>query len=718
MNRKGYFYKTMAEQNQYDLPTKHALKDVIHNLLREETNMRRPGMLLGKIQSGKTRTFIGALALAFDNGYDIGVVFTKGTKALARQTTQRLEEEYRTFIERDELQVFDIMNVPENLVPYELKQKLVFVVKKEKHNIERLNKVLFERYPSLAEKRALLIDDEADFASVGFEKTERETYDLRTISGALDDLRSRLSRSSFLQVTATPYSLYLQPENYHFKESEKMFKPVRPGFTTLVPVPDEYVGGEFYFEESEQEGSLASFVYESIDPEELLIMKKEDRRRFKLEQALTSQKISSMRRAILQFIVGGLMRRIQERTEGRSLPKYSFIIHTEMKKSTHEWQEQIARSVVEQLTMGLEESPQLVREEIQLAYESLRQSLRAEHCSDDIPSFQSVLYEVSYALQDGQILVAKVNSEGQIEELLNEKGELKLRTPLTIFIGGQLLDRGITISNLIGFYYGRNPRKVQQDTVLQHSRMYGFRARKDLAVTRFYTTREIYETMKRIHEFDRSLQDAFESGGHDGGVVFLQADTNGKIVPCSPNKIMLSKTTTLKPWKRMLPLGFQTGYKTHIQKSVKAIDRLLQGREKEPFLLDIELAKKIIQYIGETLTFNEGYEWDKEAFLSTMQYLSSQSEEHKGKVWIIPRMNRDIARFDEQGRFISAPDTPTGEVGQARTLAVDTPALILLRENGRKEKGWMDAAFYWPVLITPSTTPSTIYTSGMDTGKG
>jgi len=41
-----------------------------------------------------------------------------------------------------------------------------------------------------------------------------------------------------------------------------------------------------------------------------------------------------------------------------------------------------------------------------------------------------------------------------------------------MFIGGQILDRGITIGNLIGFYYGRNPNRFQQDTVLQHSRMY------------------------------------------------------------------------------------------------------------------------------------------------------------------------------------------------------------------------------------------------------
>ena len=38
----------------------------------------------------------------------------------------------------------------------------------------------------------------------------------------------------------------------------------------------------------------------------------------------------------------------------------------------------------------------------------------------------------------------------------------KLRTPLNIFIGGQVLDRGVTLANLIGFYYGRRPNKFNR----------------------------------------------------------------------------------------------------------------------------------------------------------------------------------------------------------------------------------------------------------------
>ena len=134
--------------------------------------------------------------------------------------------------------------------------------------------------------------------------------------------------------------------------------------------------------------------------------------------------------------------------------------------------------------------------------------------------------------------------------LLDKKSsQLELRRPLNIFIGGQAIDRGITLANLLGFYYGRRPVKSQQDTVPQHSRMYGYR-RKDLAVTRFYTSHDIYRRMCLMEEFDATLRTAVESGG-DKAVQFIGKDSSGAIVPCNPNKIALSEVFTIKPNNRI-----------------------------------------------------------------------------------------------------------------------------------------------------------------------
>lgn len=322
------------------------------------------------------------------------------------------------------------------------------------------------------------------------------------------------------------------------------------------------------------------------------------------------------------------------------------------------------------------------------------------------------------ALEEGFIMITKVNSERQVEELLDEKGQLKLTNPINIFIGGQILDRGITIDNLIGFYYGRRPNKFQQDTVLQHSRMYGNRKLEDLAVTRFYTTGDIYQAMKSIHEFDSALREAFEKGGHEEGIVFIQKDEENRIVPCSPNKILLSTITSLRPHKRILPIGFQTKYKSYITKTLNLLDaEILSGIDKDGVrLIELSKAKKITNLIDSMFVYDSGYEWNKEAFSASLEYLSlnSASKELAGKVWIVARKDREIKRIDSVGRYEDAPDTPKGEKGETRVgreLAENIPTLILLRQKGLEQDGWMGSPFWWPVLIVPRQTKTVIFAS-------
>lgn len=717
LNTTGHFYSSLSAKNKYDVKTKHCIEDTVINLLDKNTSVNRPGMLLGKIQSGKTRTFIGITALSFDNGYDVAVVLTKGTRALAQQTYERLKSEFNEFYRNDDIQIHDIMNLPDNLSQWELDQKLLFVVKKEKNNLKRLHYAMFEQYPSLKGKKVLIIDDEADFASVGFSKTKQEIIDINVIAGQIDDIRKNLSESDFLQVTATPYSLYLQPEDYKIEGSSKTFTPIRPAFTELVPVNEGYIGGDYYFEESEDDNSIASHIYQPILEDELIVLKKSDRRKFKIEEVLTSKKVISLRNAIVNFIVGGVIRRLQEQKKGERIKKYSFIVHTEQGKAAHEWQETIVNEIKQLLRETMNTDPVLLNDLILTSYKNLEESMQLIECY--IPSFEDVKYEVIKSLEKDYLMITKVNSEKDVNQLLDETGQLKLRTPLNIFIGGQILDRGITIGNLIGFYYGRNPNKFQQDTVLQHSRMFGYRPIEDLATTRFYTTLRIYEGMKKMQEFDSALREAFEKGSQDNGVVFIQKDSKNQIIPCSPNKLMLSKTTTLKPFKRLLPVGFQTGYKTNISSIVNQLDKLIDEESKSseaPFLLKLKDATKIINLIKSTHDETAGEPWDEVSFISSMEYLSLNTDsKNAGYIWCIVRKDRNVGRMREEGRYEDSPVSSKGEHGElkvAKSVAKNIPALILTRQNGQEgENQWRGTPFWWPVLITPETTNTIIFSN-------
>ena len=90
--------------------------------------------------------------------------------------------------------------------------KLIFVVKKEDDNLRRLLSLFRNNTPRLRSKSVLIIDDEADLASVSFRKTNGVST-AGIISQQIDQLRESVTNSAFLQVTATPYALYLQPED-------------------------------------------------------------------------------------------------------------------------------------------------------------------------------------------------------------------------------------------------------------------------------------------------------------------------------------------------------------------------------------------------------------------------------------------------------------------------------------------------------------------------
>lgn len=711
----GLFFSEFAKDSRYGKKDIEVIRETVKSLLYSETNLDRPGMLLGKIQSGKTKTFIAILALAFDNGFDGAIILTKGTKALSKQTIERITKEFREFTNREMLQPYDVMTMPQKLTGYEISQKLVFVAKKQPDNMSRLIDCFSN--PSLSEKKILIVDDEADYASIGFKKSKEEGVDINTTTKQIDELRKSIKKSSFLQVTATPYSLYLQPEEVEVQGLE--FKPIKPAFTQLVPVNQEYVGGDYYFNDALDSESIASHLYIPITKQELEVLHKPDRRKFKIEDALRCSSISSLRLAITSFIVGGCIRRLQDQKDGASPSKYSFLIHTEANKNAHSWQEEIVNSLYEQLSNVIKIDPSTCDRLFTTSYYEFKKSIELD--GSFLPPINEVIQLAKQAISEEWLMITKVNSERQIEELLDADGQLKLRTPLNIFIGGQILDRGVTITNLIGFYYGRRPKIYQQDTVLQHSRMYGFRPKKDLAVTRFYTEPGIYAAMKSMHECDSALRASFESSDGDQSVVFIRKDESGLIRACSPNKILLSKVTTLRPYRRILPIGFQTDYASYLKPVISAIDRDLISlgyQNEEPFLIDLDAAINIIRKIQKTLKseIDEGYFFDWDAAVAMLAYLShlSVDSSNYGKVWCLIRTDRNLSRTKSAGshtQYSDAPDTARTETAVAKKVALNNPMLILIKQRGSEEAGWRGSPFYWPVIYAQKNLKTVIFSS-------
>lgn len=699
------FYTQLRKRRGDDSKLAHCIESVVTQLEKISTTGDRPGMLLGKIQSGKTRAFIGIIAHAFDKDFDIAIVLTKGTKTLSAQTVARLNESFKPFIVEDELMVIDIMKPPGKLITTELRRKLVIVAKKESANLRRLIQFIDKDYPQLKKRSVLIIDDEADLASVRFVRPRgTEIVEQGKIATKIDELRKLVSSVSFLQVTATPYSLYLQPDDYD--ESDFVFKPKKPAFTELLPIHSGYVGGDDYFLHKDATDPR-SYLIVAVSQEEQDALRREDRRRIRATNVLETKLTTGLVRSIVTFIVGVIIRQWQQSEMKQKPKKYAMIIHNDTQKAAHLWQDQVLNWVFDGIVEAATKSPRTLSVIFDETFDDLSKSITAH--GTKMPDKKSIFASFITVLKGDEVVRETVNSDNDVLALLDENAELKLRTSFNIFVGGNILDRGITVPNLISFYYGRNPKTMQADTVLQHSRMYGNRDRNDLAITRFYTSTTVSNRLYTINTFENALREAFETGAHERGVVFIQSDSKGRVRPCAPNKVLLSNVVAVKPTGLYLPTDFDTIAATSLKKITQKLDGLISiaDRDKGKFFeIDKETAIKILDLIEETMEFSTSdFEWD--AMRGLLDYYCSISG--SDKILCLAETGRQLDKKssgDKSGLSIIG-GTGIRKLVQASTR--DIPALILLQQTGEKSLNWSGAPFWWPVLAAPANVEPCVF---------
>jgi hypothetical protein len=699
------FYERLSDHRQDDGKLRKCVENVVDKL-DGATDPRKPGMLLGKIQSGKTRAFLGVIALAFDRGFDVAVVLTKGTKTLARQTVKRIGHDFKDFVDKDEILLFDIMAAPESLTRAELRRKIIIVAKKQVHNLTRIRKLLVETYPELRERRVLLVDDEADLASVRFTKKKGESeFDQGRIANQMDELRRTVDRISFLQVTATPYSLYLQPDSYEEStQAKEVFHPKRPAFTELLPIHAAYVGGETYFG-AHGVNDPRHYLFVEVPDQEHDALRSNDGRTIRDDHLWVSRNIAKLRHGLITYLLAVAVRRRQQELAGETPLKYAMIIHNDTQRSAHKWQWETVKKLEMLFENAAANGDPRLREAFDAAYADLKRSVTAD--GGQMPTPDDGYGDLIALIQDGELNVQQVNSDVDLEPLLDaDTAELRLRTKANVFIGGSILDRGITVPNLISFYYGRNPKRMQADTALQHSRMYGARPKADIAVTRFYTSRAVYGRLRQIHNLETTLREAFEGGTQDGAVVFIKSDRAGTVVPCAPSKIALSDIVTLRPSDILLPTGFDTIASSKLEAVVRKLDAMIPaaclgtGRFAE---IDLDAAIRVIDAIEPTLVLADAADFDWDAMRALLRY---HVERSGGGVAILAEADRRLAKEasgDRSGLSILGSE-------RLRSLVRDPsrtkPALILLKQIGGPGLGWKAGPFWWPMLaVTNRVAP-------------
>lgn len=743
---------------------RRCVEDSVAKLMETGPQAEEPGLLLGKIQCGKTDTFEKIIGLAFDQGMEIAIVLTKGTTALVNQTLKRLQKDFAPFrytgvvTNKPIIEPVDIMGDVRGGIDSANanKVKYIIVCKKQTDNLKALTK-LFEVYsPHLKQKKVLIVDDEADFASRNYQRVKNnpmldedgnmivQPVDMKMakIAQQIDDFRKVPSYCRYLQVTATPYCLFLQPKGELFLSGNKVMA-FKPRFVSLVPAHDAYIGGDQYFVESENPDSMYSYLFHPITDKCLDIMGKEDKRY--INNSIASQNIYGLTYALVSYFMATAIRVIQERPNGVDY-RSSAVVHVKIDQDNHAWQNRLIDRLVNDIRKCIVDNDQTdyrIWTAIDACYEDFKESNEKGKNGGlidiNLPRKEDVIEELGKIFESKDYKIKVVNATEQVP--LNDDGELRLTNTANIFIGGNILDRGITIQHMLCFFYGRNPGNFQQDTVLQHARFYGARSKADMAVTRLHTSHVIYSILKTMNELDNQLRKWLESGRYEQEDYPTFVGFSKNIKPCAPQKIQASNALTVRPQKRILPVGIWTGPKSKVSKIVNQIDELITSSkgfeswdEDGFFEIDKQLVLQIIDLIAQTYVYDEKHEnvrqkSDLKEMLCALEYCTAKSENKL--LWALYRTNRNVSRIRENGYWVDAPDDGRTDTAPARRKATDRPVIMFIKENGGTTDsngerwmnsagdyiGWNGTPFFWPVLVVQSELPPVMYAIEPDRGR-
>ncbi|WP_139376966.1 MULTISPECIES: Z1 domain-containing protein [unclassified Lysinibacillus] len=603
------------------------------------------------------------------------------------------------FFEDDENSI-DVLNIKDdfkNLTDYEIERTSIFILKKHEKDFEKLQKMIID-HPKIRTQKSLIIDDESDFASVGYKMGKNSEDSYRRICGEILKLRNLLPRANYLSVTATPYVLYLS-RNWM----------IRPSSTILLPAHKNYFGGEFLFISQEKTAKSIRENYVQQEEFDKVLDQKTDQYRNYIHQ------FPMLTKALINFILGGLIRNKQ--SNSKNPIHYSMLVHIDTQKDGHNRQKRLLMKLIEIILLKMKQQDASIMLLIEECYGNL-QATSSE--SVDIPLLETLLEPFIEGLaKQTKINIMNSDYHGQIPT--DSEGNIKNPVPFSIFIGAYAIDRGVTFNKLISFVFGRPTKVPSMDSALQQLRIFGARSKEDLNVTRVYALESTVENWIQICELEEKIRDNLEI--MEAAQQLAQKSEYAKrivnVLPAPPKGIRFGAKQKIegtqikmKPYSRLLPTHFTTSSDEEVVKGVMEelnqyitslehcyTTELLEG--KYPFItVNTAEAIELIEKSYSTLVALDGREIN--TFEQCLFVLLMMKKQGKDKVHLYVRYNRDRKAIRRDGKFDSAPDSGVnGDYAIAKKIGINYPVLTLLHQNGSVENGFNDCPFFWPILTLP-----------------
>ena len=424
------------------------------------------GLVVGRVQSGKTLSFTAVMALARDNGFQLVIVIAGTSTQLTDQSEKRIRKDLR--VGSDGRRAWAPYTNPKSssaagidglldvwrdeAIPREQCQTVLITVMKQHTHLRNLAQMFGSI--DLSGTSALIIDDEADQASLNTQAQQNSSLRRARQSSTyrrLMDLRRSLPSHSYLQYTATPQAPLLI--SIIDSLSARWVEVLEPG--------NGYTGGVTFFGPPTIPGDGSQAPQRPVQHERIV-------RVIPAAEIPTNQNVISSAPATLQhalrlFMVGVAAALIR----GESLSgNRSMLVHPSVRTADHQtywtWINDLVgewRAVFRRRNSNSDELAETFRQ----AYDEL-----AETVGEDIPSFDAIKGRFRQAFSDAATVEVNRRQGGPV---LIDWGQRYS----WILVGGLAMDRGFTVEGLTVTYMPRGMGGGNADSMQQRARFFGYK---------------------------------------------------------------------------------------------------------------------------------------------------------------------------------------------------------------------------------------------------
>lgn len=527
----------------------------MEKLSQTEPKIAQNVLLLGNVQSGKTAQVLGVLsALADDGDHKVFLYLTTDSVDLQDQTVKRAKANLKNFIvlsEADDRSFMEVMKA----------ENPILVVIKKNTRVLRRWRNLFASQSSLKGYPLVIVDDEADAASLNT-NADKHDKDASTINKLLNDIKNSCCQSLFIQLTATPQSLLLQHEASDWK----------PEFIHFFEAGEKYIGGNFVF--SDPPSYIVRFIDSELDD-----MKDE-----------SGEIAEGAKQALLSFLITCAEFALCDKTN------CNFALHPSYKIQDHQ-------AFSKKIQAFLNDLVQAVNNGEDLAGSFKESYLDLQKTKPDIHHFDEIYEKLTALLENKKIATLVVNSQTEADFNL-EKG-------FNIIIGGNVIGRGLTIPKLQTVYYSRTAKKPNADTFWQHSRIFGYD--RDKSLLRLYIPSDVYHFFVQLNQANNLIIE--QAKNSDGNIQIIYPKS---INPTRKNVLKSDSINQMVGGVNYFPLSPNENNLLTINNLLPSV--LTDKVQSDLYKIDIEELFLILDKLGDYLPDD----WDKKKFIGGIEALKTQ----------------------------------------------------------------------------------------------